>query len=754
MNPVTSGARHGTRRHKNTHDARRSIPGAGRAWSRIGPRLLGAVMVPIVALSVVGLVGVLQRHRDSSALSRVVTQVRKVVQDLELYAGLVDERSGSESTAVAAALHYSAGEAGKIIGYDIATVLRTGRREVDAALANGGNTILGEKAAQLVALRTRIDAGLASEREVRPFFVSSIAVAESAWSADVAQLTEGSLDTAGSPELRRAVASLTDSVDAFIAGADVTIAAAALEIPGVPDKATALTDVAAANALYARAAARLRTELRGQAAATQQRVIVTDDAAQTFQKFVHSLIATSSRPSTSIDLSELARPFGAGLLFVAHLGQVVRAAAAEIAPLAHRLEAGAQRALELYLLVLGVIAALSAAVAIVTARRIVRPLGRLAARATKVSSGSIDDDAIAPDGPYEVAMVTAAFNEVVANLSALDASALALASGDLDNFALTTPVPGRIGDSLRHSVDRLHTSVRTNEELRRTLTLSETRFHELADRSPDIVLHVSREPELHIDYVSPSFEALTGIPGATVEADFSVFADALDSSTRAILANASVRDAVPPRFDATFRRADGTSAVFEVSIVESSDGIQGVARDVTEVRALQARLAEQATRDPLTGLANRRLLDELLGRAVLRSERSGHTLTVAFLDLDKFKCVNDTYGHDAGDAVLRATATRLRTAVREADVVARYGGDEFIVVYEGTDTNTADQLTQRIADALDPPVDIGDGVSVRCEPSIGIADTRTSGLNPAALIQAADRAMLKIKVAKKSVQAI
>ena len=151
----------------------------------------------------------------------------------------------------------------------------------------------------------------------------------------------------------------------------------------------------------------------------------------------------------------------------------------------------------------------------------------------------------------------------------------------------------------------------------------------------------------------------------------------------------------------------------------------------------------RATRSP--GLANRRLLAELLGRALRRANRSGTPLTVAFLDLDKFKSVNDTYGHDAGDAVLRATAARLQTAVRDADVVARYGGDEFVVVYEGADDNAVHSLVDRIYDALIDPIDIGGGVTVRCPASVGIADTRSTASDAAALIGAADHAMLEVK---------
>ena len=135
--------------------------------------------------------------------------------------------------------------------------------------------------------------------------------------------------------------------------------------------------------------------------------------------------------------------------------------------------------------------------------------------------------------------VTAAFNEIVANLSALDTTALALAAGDLDNPVLTAPVPGRIGESLRHSVDRLQRSIRDNEQLRQNLRLSETRFRELADRSPDIVFHFSRNPVPHVDYLSPSFEQLTGIRVAAVEADLGVLLDALDDDGHALLADAA-----------------------------------------------------------------------------------------------------------------------------------------------------------------------------------------------------------------------
>ena len=287
--------------------------------------------------------------------------------------------------------------------------------------------------------------------------------------------------------------------------------------------------------------------------------------------------------------------------------------------------------------------------------------------------------------------------------------------------------------------------VRRTDHLVSQVGLREAQFRELADQTPDIVFRLSRVPEPHFDYLSPSFEHVTGIPVAAVEDDFQAFAARLSDGGRAVLAALIADRAFQPHVDLPFRRKDGTVGVFDLHAVKTADGAQGTARDVTEIRALQAQLVEQATRDPLTGLGNRRLLDEFLVQALGRVNRSGAHLTVAVLDLDGFKAVNDTHGHEAGDTVLCATAARLQAAVRGADVVARYGGDEFVVVCEGADDNAVRSLVERIRTALSAPIEVDSGVTVCCRVSIGVADTRSTDPDASALIRAADRAMLEVK---------
>ncbi len=498
--------------HADRPGPRRAVLGSTRPWSRIGPRLLVAVMVPVVTLSALGVVGVVQRYRDADAVSRVVTEVELIERTLHLYAGLVAEKTASESIVVAAALHISPAEAGRLAGFDIEAQLGSARTLVDAAIASGAGTILGKKLPQLIPLRAGIDSGAASEASVRSFFIGSVDVAESAWLAQMRELTQTSLTTVGSAEIRRAIAVLADTADAFISGAKETTAAGALTVPGVPGAATGATDLAASNALYTRAASGLAAELDGQGLAAWRHLIINDPDVKTFQGFLASLLQRPSGSAAGANIAEIAQTFRAGLIFQDHLRQMVDAAAAGILPLVRGLQSGARHDLERYLFALGAIGACSAAITIVTARKIVRPLRRLAVRAADVSGGSIGGAPLDERGPYEVASVARTFNEIVANLVALDATTLALAASDLDSPVLSISVPGRIGDSLRHSAEMLQQSIRDNEELRLNLEHNEARFRELADGSPDIIFRFSREPYPHFEYLSPSFERITGIP--------------------------------------------------------------------------------------------------------------------------------------------------------------------------------------------------------------------------------------------------
>jgi diguanylate cyclase (GGDEF)-like protein/PAS domain S-box-containing protein len=277
---------------------------------------------------------------------------------------------------------------------------------------------------------------------------------------------------------------------------------------------------------------------------------------------------------------------------------------------------------------------------------------------------------------------------------------------------------------------------------------SEARFRDLADKTADVVWRFFTDPYPHFDYMSPSIENILGYPASMFLDDFNTLLEILDEEGRELIRHSLEGEPMPLRYDLRYRCADGSSVVFETQITDLPGGLQGVSRDVTELRNLQDGLAVLALRDPLTGLANRHLLHELLEAALSRTERIGLPLAVAFLDLDGLKIVNDTYGHDAGDTVLCETARRLLSLARTADVVARLGGDEFVIVYEPTDVSS-DRFIARIHEVLSSPVVLTDSIAVSCTASIGHADTRTVGRTPATLLAAADRAMYQAKRARQ-----
>jgi diguanylate cyclase (GGDEF)-like protein len=170
-----------------------------------------------------------------------------------------------------------------------------------------------------------------------------------------------------------------------------------------------------------------------------------------------------------------------------------------------------------------------------------------------------------------------------------------------------------------------------------------------------------------------------------------------------------------------------------------------------------AQEQEQASRhaalhDVLTGLPNRALFDDRLEHGVAQAQRYGWTLAVMFVDLDDFKIINDTHGHDAGDRVLQAIARRLTDNTRGEDTVSRQGGDEFLYLLTkiGDNRNVA-MITNKILQAIQAPcnISVGDvGISVSVRASIGISIYPKDGTTVQALMKGADEAMYRAKQAK------
>jgi diguanylate cyclase (GGDEF)-like protein/PAS domain S-box-containing protein len=164
--------------------------------------------------------------------------------------------------------------------------------------------------------------------------------------------------------------------------------------------------------------------------------------------------------------------------------------------------------------------------------------------------------------------------------------------------------------------------------------------------------------------------------------------------------------------------------------------------DITERKQVEHELAYQALHDSLTGLPNRTLLTDRLAQA-LGATRRLDQVVVMFLDVDRFKVVNDELGHTYGDDLLRLAAARITRAVREGDTVARFGGDEFVVVCEDVSPRQARQIAERILEALNEPCLIG-GQEVTVTASLGIA-IADEAATPESLLKDSDAAMYRAK---------
>lgn len=174
-------------------------------------------------------------------------------------------------------------------------------------------------------------------------------------------------------------------------------------------------------------------------------------------------------------------------------------------------------------------------------------------------------------------------------------------------------------------------------------------------------------------------------------------------------------------------------------------GFRGVGSDITEAKQAEERITYLAHNDPLTSLPNRACFAELLARQTARMERHGTPFNVLYLDLDQFKTVNDTRGHEIGDRLLQEVTHRFASVIRNTDILARLGGDEFAILQVGKGSpEEASNLAARLIEAASRPVHIGKDV-IRAGTSVGIAMAPSDGLTGEALLRNADLALYRAK---------
>jgi len=281
---------------------------------------------------------------------------------------------------------------------------------------------------------------------------------------------------------------------------------------------------------------------------------------------------------------------------------------------------------------------------------------------------------------------------------------------------------------------------------------SEARFRSLVAHSSDLITVLDSEGV--VTYQSPSIERVLGYAADDVEG--SRFDRILSESDRPrlrqLIAGNGSSGPDGHTFECSLEHLDGTSLKFEVQHTDlrHDEHVRGIvlnSRDVSERKAFEEQLAHQAFHDPVTSLANRALFSDRVEHALMRAQRGFPDIAVMFIDLDDFKTVNDSLGHEAGDRVLQEVARRLLIAVRPTDTVARFGGDEFAVLLEGvTDSPEAADAAARILQALELPTEI-EGKQVFPRASIGIClvDRSSAAPDAAELLRNADVAMYMAK---------
>jgi len=287
------------------------------------------------------------------------------------------------------------------------------------------------------------------------------------------------------------------------------------------------------------------------------------------------------------------------------------------------------------------------------------------------------------------------------------------------------------------------------------LFLEDQRMRAFNDTVPAGILVVAVE-DGRVVFSNRFFNQVLGFEGAAVLGSGwrELFVDA-DDRERLLLK--FVEDGEVRNFELQLRRSDGRQVWGLASLseipIEGEELLLFAFVDITALKEAEAEIRKLANHDALTGLVTLRHFRDVVDQARQRASTAESTFAVLFIDLDYFKRVNDTLGHDAGDMVLKTVAHRLQACVRATDVVARLGGDEFVILAEGASTATALKIAERIIEQIAAPFLLPGGTAtIGC--SVGIAFYPRHGRDWESLMRAADRAMYAIKHSTKGAVAL
>ena len=277
---------------------------------------------------------------------------------------------------------------------------------------------------------------------------------------------------------------------------------------------------------------------------------------------------------------------------------------------------------------------------------------------------------------------------------------------------------------------------------------SERRLKLLTDHVPVVIVYIDREHRYQ--FINATFERWFGVSAR--ESLMHSMREVLGEEAYQLREQHLLRAFEGEEVDYEFtvdneagERTFHTSYVPDVGESGAVEGVYGLIHEITKTKAMHTALQFAAATDTLTGIANRRRFDEQLAQSMQRTRAARAPMALAYLDIDRFKAINDSLGHKAGDEVLKEFASRLVRSVRASDLVARLAGDEFVIIFEGV--NGAAEVRQvgaKIVDAIRQPFELASG-PLPVTTSIGIAIFREGTLTPAQLLDLADQALYAAK---------